>query len=114
MKYVDAGYSSYHLGYTRIGQGDPYNHSFYIQYCQSDHTTSCLFIGTQSDEIKSMDKCMNNEINQNEIDDYVYGLNEPLKFEQFQNGRMLMSETNNLMPGFVGSLFHYRRQIHSS
>jgi len=112
MKYVNAGYSLYHLGYTRIGLGDPYNHSFYMQYCSSPNVNSCLFIGTQVDKSKPINKCMNEPINRSEIDNYAYGIDEPIRLEQFQNGRMLMSETNNLMPGFVGSLFHYRRQVY--
>jgi hypothetical protein len=56
MKYVDAGYSPYHLAYTRIGLGDPYNHSFYMQYCPSHNANSCLFIGTQVDKSKPINK----------------------------------------------------------
>jgi len=114
MKYVDAGYSSAHLGYTRIGLGDPYNHSFYMQYCPFYYAHSCLFIGTQVDKPKSVDRCINRRINQSEIDNHAYDFDEPLMSKQFQNDRMLMSETNNLMPGFVSSLFHYRREVYGT
>ncbi len=112
MKYVDAGYSTSQLGYTRIGLGDPYNHSFYMQYCPFHYANSCLFIGTQVNESKSMNKCMKRPINKSEIEHHAYRLDEALMPEVFPNSRMLMSETNNLMPGFIDSLFRYRRQVY--
>jgi hypothetical protein len=57
---------------------------------------------------------MNPPINQNEIDSYTYSFDKPLRLEQFHNSRMIMSETNNLMPDFVGSLFHYQRQVYDN
>jgi len=111
---VNAGYSYYHLGYTRIGLGDPYNPSFYMQYCPSRNANSCFYISTEADESKSINKCINRAINRNEIDNYTYGFDEPLRLEKFQNGRILMSKTNNLMSGFLGSLFHYQRKVYNN
>ena len=93
-RYVQSGYSPYYLGYTRVGLGDPYEHLFSIEYCSSNDTHSCLLI------------------DRNEVDRYNYALDEPLRRnEQFDKGKILMSETKNLMSTFVSSLFHYQRQI---
>jgi hypothetical protein len=55
---------------------------------------------------------MKRPINKSEIDHHAYRLDEALRSEESPNSRMLMSETNNLMPGFIGSLFRYRRQVY--
>jgi len=110
MKYINAGLSSYHFGYTRIGLGDPYDHPFYMQYCPSHDTSSCFLLGTL-DESYGINGCMNKPIDQNEIDTYAYNFVEPLRIEESHNSRMFMSETNNLISGFLNSLFHYQRQI---
>jgi len=111
---MNAGYSSYHLGYTRIGLDDPYNPSFYMQYCPSRNANSCFYIGTESNESKSINKCINKAINPSEIDNHTYGSDEPLRLKYFENGGILMSKTNNLMSDFLGSLFHYQRQVYSN
>ena len=114
MKYVNAGYSKSHLGYTRIGLADPYNHSFYMQYCPYYYANSCLFIDTHVNKSQSINRCLNRPIDRSEIDNHAYGFNESLISMQFENHRMLMSETNNLMPGFIDSLFYYRRQVYGN
>ena len=113
MKYLDAGLSSYHFGYTRIGLGDPYNHPFYMQYCPSEGTSFCFYLGT-FDQSNRINECINKPINQNEIDTYAYNSGDPLRIEESQNNRMLLSETNNLMSGFLSSLFHYQRQVYGN
>jgi hypothetical protein len=113
MKYVGVGYSPLQLGYTRIGLADPYNHSFYMQYCGCSYSNfACLFIDTHVNKSKPIDKCINRPINRSEISNHIYDINEPLMSEQFQGHRMLMSATNSLMPGFVDALLNYRRQIY--
>jgi hypothetical protein len=113
MKYINAGYSSYHFTYTRIGLGDPYDHPFSMQYCPSHDTNSCLFLD-KFDQPNRINECKTKSIDRNEIDHYAYDFHEPLRIEESQHSRMFMSETNNLMAGFLNSLFHYERQIYGN
>lgn len=111
-RYVKTGYSPHYLGYTRIGLGDPYDYLFSMQSCSFNNAHSCLLI-EKSNPSTPADSCRNELINQNDISVYSYAGNEPLVNEIFDNGKILMSETNNFMSGFVASLFHHQRQIYS-
>jgi len=112
IKYVNAGYFSSHFGYTRIGLGDPYNHSFYMQYCAFKKGILCLLVDAEVNHNKSINRCNHRQIELSEIDNHSYGPDERLMLKPSQNGRILMSKTDNLMRGFVDSLFYYRQQVY--
>ena len=110
-RYVKTGYSPHYLGYTRIGLGDSYDHLFSMQSCSSNNAPSCLLI-EKSDPSSPANSCRNQMIDQSDISVHSYAGKEALVNEAFENGKILMSETNNFMSGFVASLFHYQRQIY--
>jgi len=112
MKYVDAGYLSSNFDYTRIGLGDPYNHSFYMQFCDFKKGLACLLIDAEANQTRVINRCIRRQIDLSEIDNRSYGLDEPFMLEPLHKPRILMSKTDNLMPGFIDSLFYYRRQVY--
>ena len=112
IKYVKVGYSPSNFGYTRIGIGDPYNHSLYMQHCYFEKYDQCLFAHAEVNQNKSMDRCIRQLIQLSEIDNHSYALGQPLTSQVSQTDKILMTETYNLMPGFVGSLLHYRQQVY--
>jgi hypothetical protein len=83
-----------------------------MQFCDFKKGLACLLIDAEANQTRVINRCIRRQIDLSEIDNRSYGLDEPFMLEPLHKPRILMSKTDNLMPGFIDSLFYYRRQVY--
>ena len=102
FKYEGRHYTRDSLLYTRIGLGDSNNNSLSIAHCPIYETkTSCFYITKDSNLPITGGICSADGVSAEEMEDHPYMSNEPLLFDQSRDNQVLISKTNNLMPGFL-------------
>lgn len=103
LKYLTIPQNPETLRYTRIGIGDPNNHSFIFQHCSASKSPYSFHIEkvTNRTKIPITSSCIDRIISFDEIENHTYGLDEPITSNWSQHDRVLMTETNSVMPGFL-------------
>lgn len=85
--------------------GDPYSNSFHFMYCVLRKVpTVCFHIVTKPNPKINADGCYEGEAFPDEVENHAYHANESLLFDESQNNRIIVTRTENVMPGFVANL----------
>ena len=112
FKYEGIPYITENLEYTRIGLGDPNNHSYFFMHCRlPGGQTSCFHIVAQPNPEVISDFCYIGEISLKDIEDYKYQSNEALLFDRSRYDRIILTKTNNVMPHFIENLIKSSRHL---
>lgn len=105
FKHEFISYTKTTLGYTRIGLADPNKNPFVFLHCRSaERIHSCFHILNTKNGQQPKDQCYQGEIPSNELETHRYSSNETLLHNESRRNRVLISETNFLMPSFVENL----------
>ncbi|CAF3863785.1 unnamed protein product [Rotaria magnacalcarata] len=101
FKYLTIPQNSETLRYTRIGIGDPNNHSFVFQHCSTSAGPYAFQIHKVINHDRISNRCINRKITSDEVKNYTYIADEPLITDWFQYDRVMIAETSNVMPNFL-------------
>lgn len=103
FKYLTVPRTLNTLRYTRIGIGDPNNHSFIFQHCSSSSDPYTFHIQSKVVYKIFSNTCADKPIPLDEIENHTYTLDEPLVNDWTQYNRVMITETKNVMTNFLKS-----------